>query len=59
MEYAGGTATQAFQVIEEKIRTNTREVLEIASNNRQMPSTAAYELAQSRVLEMMSYRRSF
>lgn len=59
VEYHGGTASQAFQVIEEKIRGNTREVLEIARSKEVMPSTAAAELARHRVLESMGYRRSF
>ncbi|MDJ0961944.1 MAG: Glu/Leu/Phe/Val dehydrogenase [Acidimicrobiia bacterium] len=59
VEYHGGTATQAFQVIEEKIRANTREVLENALDKVTMPATAAAELARSRVEESMSYHRSF
>jgi glutamate dehydrogenase/leucine dehydrogenase len=59
VEYAGGTASQAFQVIEEKIRANTREVLEMARRDHEMPSTAAFTMAKQRVLEMMGYRRSF
>lgn len=59
VEYAGGTATQAFQVIEEKIRANTREVLEMARRDNVMPSAAAFTLARQRVVEMMGYRRSF
>jgi glutamate dehydrogenase/leucine dehydrogenase len=59
VEYAGGTATQAFQVIEEKIRANTREVLERAQRKHIMPSIAAFELARNRVVETMRYRRSF
>jgi glutamate dehydrogenase/leucine dehydrogenase len=59
VEYAGGTATQAFQVIEEKIRANTHEVLVMAQRDHVMPSTAASTLARRRVVEMMGYRRSF
>jgi glutamate dehydrogenase/leucine dehydrogenase len=59
VEYAGGTATQAFQVIEEKIRANTREVLEMAQQSHTMPCEAAFEMARGRVVEMMGYRRSF
>jgi len=59
VEYHGGTATQAFQVIEEKIRANTREVLESARATNVMPSIAAAELAQRRVRESMGYRRGF
>ena len=59
VEYAGGTATQAFEVIEEKIRLNTREVLESSRDQSMMPATAAMDLAESRVLEVMAYRRRF
>ena len=59
VEYSGGTATQAFQVIEEKIRANTREVLEMAQATQTMPSAAAFQLAKQRVVDMMGYRRRF
>ena len=59
VEYHGGTATQAFQVIEEKIRANTREVLDSARASNVMPSIAAAELAKRRVRESMGYRRGF
>lgn len=59
VEYAGGTETQAFQVIDEKVRSNTREVLQKAQRDGIMPSAAAMELARSRILEAIAYRRSF
>ncbi len=59
VEYEGGSASQAFQVIEEKIRTNTREVLERAARGSIMPSEAAFAMAKARVVEMMGYRRKF
>lgn len=59
VEYGGGTETQAFQVIEEKIRTNAREVLELARGHKIMPRAAAIELARNRVIEAMGYRRHF
>ncbi len=59
VEYSGGTATQAFQVIEEKIRANTQEVLERALASHTTPSAAAFDLARSRVIQMMGYRRHF
>ncbi len=59
VEYAGGTAGQAFQVIAEKVRANTHEVLEMAQRRHVMPSTAAFDLAKGRVEEMMAYRRRF
>lgn len=59
VEYAGGTEREAFEVIEQKIRTNTREVLGIAADRSMEPRAAALELARSRVLEMIGYRRNF
>jgi glutamate dehydrogenase (NAD(P)+) len=59
VEYDGGTETQAFEVIEEKIRANAREVLELARGHGIMPRAAAIELARNRVVEAMSYRRHF
>lgn len=58
VEYQGGTQRQAFETIEEKVRENTREVLTLAKNYRQMPSEAALSLAKRRVAEAMAYRRS-
>lgn len=57
VEYHGGTQTQAFAVIQEKIADNTRQVLEQARDRQILPRAAAVELAQSRVKEAMSYRR--
>jgi glutamate dehydrogenase/leucine dehydrogenase len=56
VEYHGGTIGQAFQVIEEKIRENTRVVLEAARDRRVLPRAAAIDLARSRVAEAMRYR---
>ena len=59
VEYAGGSESQAFAVIEEKIRTNTREVLQRAAGAGSEPRHAAVEMARARVEEMIGYRRSF
>jgi glutamate dehydrogenase (NAD(P)+) len=59
VEYGGGTEREAFEVIEEKIRANTHEVLRIASDRGIEPRAAALGLARSRVIEMIGYRRSF
>lgn len=59
VEYAGGTATQAFQTIDEKIRVNTREVLERSAAAGIEPREAAEKMATERVREAMGYRRSF
>ena len=58
VEYGGGTQKRAFETIEEKIRENTREVLELAADHKQMPSEAALALAKQRVAEAMAYRRA-
>ena len=58
VEYRGGTQKQAFETIEEKIRENTREVLELAREHSLMPNEAALTLARRRVGEAMKFRRS-
>lgn len=59
VEYGGGTERQAFDVIEEKIRENTAEVLERSRRTNVRPRIAAIEMARARVEEMMAYRRAF
>jgi glutamate dehydrogenase (NAD(P)+) len=59
VEYAGGTAGQAFTTIEERVRENTAEVLTRCRRSGQLPSTVAVDLASERVREAMSYRRTF
>lgn len=56
VEYHGGTQTQAFQTIEEKIRTNTRLVLEESVKTGALPRQAAVALAERRVKRAMAYR---
>ena len=57
VEYRGGTQKQAFETIEEKVRENTRAVLDLAQAHSQMPVEAALSLAKQRVAEAMAYRR--
>lgn len=57
VEYHGGTRSQAFATIEEKIADNTRAVLERARQSRVAPREAAVRIAEERVREAMSYRR--
>ncbi|MEM6457635.1 MAG: Glu/Leu/Phe/Val dehydrogenase, partial [Acidobacteriota bacterium] len=57
VEYKGGTQRRAFETIDEKIRENTREVLEAARAHSQIPAEAARALAKQRVAEAMAYRR--
>ena len=57
MEYQGATEVAALAAIEEKIRANTKTVLDAATTKRIPPRRAAVELATARVRESMSYRR--
>jgi glutamate dehydrogenase (NAD(P)+) len=57
MEHRGATESQAFHVIEEKIRANVETVLKEANALRVPPRQAAMRVAVARVEEAMSYRR--
>ncbi len=57
VEYRGGTQSQAFQTIEEKIRNNTRAVFEAMRRRNVAPRQAAVDLARERVAAAMTYRR--
>jgi glutamate dehydrogenase (NAD(P)+) len=57
VEYHGGTQSQAFATIEEKIASNTEEVLTQARKGGLLPRQAAIELAERRVRKAMEYRR--
>jgi glutamate dehydrogenase/leucine dehydrogenase len=57
VEYHGGTQSQALQIIEEKIRSNTEEVLAEAKKSGTLPRQAAIEMAETRVRKAMTYRR--
>lgn len=57
MEYAGATEAGALQAIEEKLRRNTRRVLETAREEGLLPRDAAVRMATERIKRAMSYRR--
>ncbi len=57
MEYAHASQSAAFQSIEEKLRNNTRQVLEAVKSKGILPREAAVALATARVKTAMSYRR--
>jgi len=56
MEYAGRNQGEAFAAIGERIRKNSRLVLEKARAERLLPRVAADALARQRVMRAMSYR---
>jgi glutamate dehydrogenase (NAD(P)+) len=57
MEYHGASQSQAFAVIEEKLRANTKQVLDEAVKKKYLPREAALALAGARVKKAMGYRR--
>ncbi|MGE5240950.1 MAG: Glu/Leu/Phe/Val family dehydrogenase [Bacteroidota bacterium] len=57
VEYRGATQTEAFQVIAEKLRANTEQVLEEVQRTKCLPREAAMNLAVARVRKAMNYRR--
>lgn len=57
MEYHGSSETAALEAIEEKVRRNTRTVLEDAVRRHVLPRQAAEELALARVRRAMGFRR--
>ncbi len=57
MEYQGACESAVMQTITEKISANTRTVLEISREQQITPREAAQDLALSRVVKAMSYRR--
>jgi glutamate dehydrogenase (NAD(P)+) len=56
MEYQGSCQSLAFQAIGEKLRRNTRLVLEEAETKGILPREAAVDLAVQRLKKSMSYR---
>ena len=57
IEYRGGTQRAAFDYIDERIRANTRAVLEESRRDKVLPRAAAVALAERRVRAAMQTRR--
>jgi glutamate dehydrogenase (NAD(P)+) len=57
VEYRGGSQTEAFADIEEKLRRNTEEVLKMSGEQGLLPREAAMRLAAGRVRKAMTTRR--
>jgi glutamate dehydrogenase (NAD(P)+) len=57
MEFHGAGEGAAMQAIEEKLRRNTRQVLEDAARRKVLPRQAAVDMAVERVKKAMQYRR--
>ena len=57
VEYSGGTSKQAFEIIDEKVRGNTAEMLERTKRDKVLPRVAAVAMARERVCAAMKYQR--
>lgn len=57
MEYHGSSQAAALQAIEEKLRRNTKLVLEASRHDQILPREASMELAMQRIKRAMSFRR--
>ena len=56
MEYAGKSEQEAFTAIAERIRKNTRQIMDKAAGDKMLPRAAAVTLARERVKRAMCYR---
>jgi len=57
MEYQGASQAAALQTIEEKLRRNTGQVLEVSKSEQILPREASMKLAMQRIRRAMSFRR--
>jgi len=57
MEYKGATQAAAFEAIEEKLRRNTRQILDAVREQQILPRDAALDLALKRVRTAVGFRR--
>jgi glutamate dehydrogenase (NAD(P)+) len=57
MEYRGASQNMVYEVIAEKVRHNTRLVLEESRTKKILPRDAAVNLAVGRVKKAMAYKR--
>ncbi len=57
VEFGGGTQSQVFPIIDEKIRANTEETLDRSERDGILPREAATQMARERLSAAMRYRR--
>ena len=53
VEYAGGGEEEMFKTVKEKVRDNTRKVMEKTKSESISPRDAALKIAKERVLKAM------
>jgi glutamate dehydrogenase/leucine dehydrogenase len=59
VEWRGGSRTEAFATIDDRVRTNTLELLERMDRTGALPRVAAESMARSRLARAKAYRRAF
>jgi glutamate dehydrogenase (NAD(P)+) len=57
MEYKGATEAAALEAIEEKLRRNTRRVLDAVRDKGVLPREAAIDIATQRVRRAIGFKR--
>jgi len=57
MEYKGATQTAAFEAIQERLRQNTRQILNDVKGKQVLPRQAAIDMALQRIKRAVSYKR--
>jgi glutamate dehydrogenase/leucine dehydrogenase len=57
MEYAKKSEREAFDAISERIKKNTKIILETAFNEKILPRQAAEAIAKERIIKAMAYKR--
>jgi glutamate dehydrogenase/leucine dehydrogenase len=57
VEYYGGSESEVFPTITQKIRRNVEELLHRVKERKQYPREAGLEMARERILSAMKYRR--
>ncbi|MCL4457776.1 MAG: Glu/Leu/Phe/Val dehydrogenase [Nitrospirae bacterium] len=57
MEYEGKSEREAFTAISERVKKNTKSILEKSSGEKILPRQAAEAIAKKRVLRAMQYKR--
>ena len=57
MEYRGASESEVLSVIADKLKRNTKLVLDAARQQKVVPRRAAFDLASGRVSKAMGYRR--
>jgi glutamate dehydrogenase/leucine dehydrogenase len=59
VEWRGGSRSEAFATIDERIRANTLELLDRMDATDELPRPAAESMARARLTKAQGFRRTF